>query len=104
MKLDYSVRNTIKAQIKEIFLGEKEIDKVMLFGSFLSSEDPNDIDIAIFQSSQEDYLTLSLKYRKLLRKIITPIPVDLVPIISGRNNDFTLYELKDGEILFERGR
>ncbi len=104
MKIDFAVKNKIKTQISEIFRQENEIEKVVLFGSFLSSDEPNDIDLAIFQNSKDNYLTLALKYRKLLRKIVTPIPVDLIPITSGRNNDFTLFELKDGEVLYERGR
>jgi hypothetical protein len=75
----------------------------VLFGSFLYSDEPNDIDLAIFQNSTENYLTLALKYRKLLRKMISPIPFDLVPIMSSQNNSFTEIELKDGEILYERG-
>jgi len=78
------------------------LKKLFLFGSFLSSENPNDIDLAIFQNSNENYLTLSLRYRKLLRKINIPIPVDVIPLINGRSNDFTL-EIREGEILFERG-
>ena len=102
MKLDFAHKKSIKEQIREIFQHEDEIEKVVLFGSFLSSDDPNDIDLAIFQNSKDNYLTLSLKYRKLLRNINYLIPVDLIPISNGRQNDFTLVELKDGEVLYER--
>ena len=100
--MDFSIKNRIKEQIKEIFCKETEIDKIVLFGSFLYSDEPNDIDLAIFQNSRENYLTLSLKYRKLLRGISSPIPIDLIPIVSSRSNDFTLQELKDGEVIYER--
>jgi len=52
----------------------------VIFGSFLDSEQPNDVDVAVFQDSQETYLNLALKYRKLIRNVIRQIPVDIIPI------------------------
>lgn len=57
----------LKKYIAEQLSQEPEVEKVIIFGSFLKSNTPNDIDIAIFQNSCQTYLTLALKYRKLLR-------------------------------------
>lgn len=82
---------------------EREIDKIIVFGSFINSETPNDIDLAIFQNSKDDYLTLSMKYRKMIRDISREIPIEVVPIISGRSNDFIMNEIETGEVIYERG-
>ncbi len=37
---------------------EKEVRKVVIFGSFLTRATPNDLDVAIFQDSDETYLPL----------------------------------------------
>lgn len=101
--MTYLDKNKIKHQIREIFQQEKEIERIVLFGSFLTADDPRDLDIAVFQDSNDNYLTLSLRYRRLLRKLVIPIPVDLIPIVSGRSNDFTMSEIETGEVLYERG-
>lgn len=100
--MDNSVKEAIKSQIIEAFRQEIEIQKVVLFGSFLSSDEPDDIDLAIFQNSNENYLSLALRYRKLLRAISIQIPIDLIPIVSGRSNDFLINEINEGLVLYER--
>ena len=37
----------IKNRIVEMLEGQSEIEKIIVFGSFLKSEKPNDIDIAV---------------------------------------------------------
>lgn len=66
---------SIKRSILEGLAKEPEIDRILIFGSFLFSETPNDLDIAIFQNSDQNYLSLALKYRKLLRKVSISIPL-----------------------------
>ena len=78
-----------------------EIDRVVLFGSFVNSNDFNDIDIAIIQNSDENFLTLSLKYRKVLRELSKTIPLDIIPINSNANGVF-LEEINKGEVVYER--
>jgi hypothetical protein len=60
------------------------------------------LDLAVFQTSNENYLTLSLRYRKIIRDIVKKIPVDLIPLISGKTNDFVSDEIETGEIIYER--
>lgn len=88
-------------KIKDRFSKEKEVSKVIIFGSFLKKENPNDIDIAVFQDSKEVYLKLSLKYRKLIRDIAKQIPLDIIPIKQNTTGGF-LNEINHGEIIYER--
>lgn len=96
-----SKKEEIKRQIKNILSKEQEIQKIIVFGSFINSETPNDIDIAVFQSSDRHYLALSMKYRKLIREIIDNIPYDVIPIQPNATGSF-LKDIQTGEVIFER--
>jgi uncharacterized protein len=101
MTVSKSQKEHIKSQIREILSREQEIQKIVLFGSFVNSSNPNDIDIAIFQDSNEKYLPLSLKYRKLVRKISRILPIDVIPLKDNATGTF-LNEINTGEIIYER--
>jgi len=94
-------KNHIKSRLKEALSKENEISKIIVFGSFLKTKEPNDIDVAIFQNSKEMYLKLALKYRKLTRGIAKIIPVDIIPLNENSTGSF-LNEIKAGEIIYER--
>jgi uncharacterized protein len=96
-----SRKNTIKKLLKDALKKENEITRIVIFGSFINSANPNDIDIAIFQDSDKQYLNLSLKYRKLTREITKLIPVDIVPLKYDAQGSF-LDEINSGEIIYER--
>lgn len=81
---------------------EAEVHKVVVFGSFLTSATPNDLDIAIFQNSDEPYLPLALKYRRLLRRIADEIPIDVIPVRSSAAAGPFLAEIQKGEVVYER--
>ncbi len=91
----------IKEKLKETLSQEKEVSKIVVFGSFLNSNQPNDIDVAVFQDSQDKYLSLSLKYRKLTREIARIIPLDIIPVNNNSNGVF-LNEINYGEVIYER--
>ena len=92
---------SIKRSILEGLAKEPEIDRILIFGSFLLSETPNDIDIAIFQNSNQNYLSLSLKYRKLLRNVSRSIPLDVIPVRSNATGEF-LRQINLGEVIYEK--
>ncbi|MCB9207899.1 MAG: nucleotidyltransferase domain-containing protein [Ignavibacteriales bacterium] len=96
-KLD--LKNKIIASLKD----QKEIEKIIIFGSFNNSDTPNDIDIAVVQNSSENYLTLALRYRKLIRSVSKEIAVDVFPILKNNQNSFFLNEVSSGEIIYARG-
>lgn len=103
MELSRYEKEKIKKRIVEKLQLQTEIDKIVIFGSFMRDNSPNDIDVAIFQNSQDNYLQLSLKYRKAVREISKRIPIDIIPILADKSNDFILNEIENGEVIFERG-
>ena len=78
----------LKNRIVELLKGQKEIERIIIFGSFNNSDSPNDIDIAIVQNSSDNYLTLALKYRRLIRSISREIAIDIFPIKDKNKNNF----------------
>ncbi|GAB1450583.1 hypothetical protein MASR2M47_06390 [Draconibacterium sp.] len=94
-------KNDIKLQLKDALSNETEISKIIIFGSFLKTKEPNDIDVAIFQDSKEIYLKLAMKYRKLTRDIARILPVDIIPLKNNSSGNF-LNEILSGEIIYER--
>ena len=93
------VKNKIVNSLKE----QKEIERIIIFGSFNNSDSPNDIDIAVVQNSNENYLTLALKYRKLIRNISKEIAIDIFPISEKNENSFFINEVASGEVIYARG-
>jgi uncharacterized protein len=96
-------KSDIKNRIVEQLKGQSEIEKIIVFGSFNKIEKPNDIDIAVVQSSNENYITLALKYRKLVRNISREIAVDIFPVIQKNSNNFFYNEISSGEVIYARG-
>lgn len=95
-------KEKIKRDLPACLRREKEVCKVVIFGSFLTSAAPNDLDVAVFQDSDEPYLPLAMKYRKLLRPIADQIPIDVIPVRpSGAHGQF-LAEIQKGEVVYER--
>jgi uncharacterized protein len=90
-----------KRFIRERLREEPEVQRIVIFGSFLHSSAPNDIDIAIFQDSKESYLSLALKYRRLLREIGREIGLDVLPLISVPDGLFA-DEIMTGETIYEK--
>jgi uncharacterized protein len=91
----------IKEKLKETLSKEKEVSRIIIFGSFLNAKSPGDIDVAVFQNSEEKYLYLSLKYRKLTREIARIIPLDIIPVRDDSEGTF-LDEINMGEVIYER--
>jgi len=102
MRLTKQIKEILKQEIIQNLSPEKEINKIIIFGSFLNSEDPNDIEIAIFQDSKESYLSLAMKYRKLTRIIAYKIPLNIIPIKSNASDSTFLSEIENGELIYER--
>ena len=102
MTLSPEQRETIKRQVVDCLRNEPEVCRVVVFGSFVASPTPHDLDVAVFQDSEEGYLPLGLKYRRLLRRIAAVIPVDVIPLrIHGPAGEF-LKEVEEGEVLYVR--
>lgn len=92
----------LKNKIVESLKGQKEIERIIIFGSFNKSESPNDIDIAVIQNSSDNYLTLALKYRKLVRSISREITIDIFPILPNTDSSFYINEIALGEVIYAK--
>jgi uncharacterized protein len=95
-------KEKIKKDVAARLGREKEVRKVIVFGSFLTSATPNDLDVAIFQDSEEPYLPLAMKYRRLLRPIADQIPIDVIPVRLHDAHGQFLAEIQKGEVIYER--
>ena len=95
-------KESIKKELVKSLISEAEIEKIILFGSFIRSENPNDLDVAIFQTSKESYLKLALKYRRLTRNIARRISMDIIPIKSNTEKNSFLSEIESGEVIYEK--
>ena len=91
----------IKRDVVMALRDESEIRKIVIFGSFTTSDNPNDIDIAIFQDSSEKYLPLALKYRRLLDRLGSRFPLDVLPIRPDPSPGGFLEEILKGETIYE---
>jgi uncharacterized protein len=95
-------KDLLKRQLISCLEGEKEVRKIVVFGSFLKSSDPHDLDVAVFQDSSEKYLPLAMKYRKKTRTIARVIPLDIIPLRADARGEVFMDEIIQGEIIYER--
>jgi len=95
-------KRNLKLELAGCLKTEKEVRRIVIFGSFLNSPDPHDIDIAVFQDSDDQYLTLAMKYRKRTRDIARIIPLDIIPIRNDASSGFLMDEIQQGEVIYER--
>jgi len=102
MKVGHEQRERLKREVAECLKGADEVQRIVVFGSFLTSNDPEDMDVAVFQTSQESYLPLALRYRRRVRSVTRQIPVDIVPIRPDPEPSTFLAEVERGEVIYER--
>ncbi len=95
-------KEKLKQELVECLRSEKEITRIVIFGSFITSSHPNDIDVAIFQDSTEGYLPLAIKYRLRTERVSDKIPLDIIPVKDGLKNGLFLKEILAGETIYER--
>ncbi len=80
-------KEKILNELKSNLLSDESIEKIIIFGSFTNSDSPNDIDVALFSNSNEDYLTIVMRYKKLIRNTNIKIPVDIIPVSKKTDKD-----------------
>lgn len=102
MLLTHEQKEKLKQELRVCLSSEKEIKRIIVFGSFMKSNDPQDVDVAIIQDSKESYLSLAMKYRKKTRKIARKLPLDIIPLKVDSGNYSFFSELSAGEVIYER--
>ena len=96
-------KHKVKQDVISALSDDATIEKIIIFGSFTNSEQPHDLDVAIFSTSPADYLTPAMSFRRKLRGIARIIPLDIVPVSSLVNDDSSLLqEILKGEIIYEK--
>jgi predicted nucleotidyltransferase len=95
-------KQSLKRRLVNSLRTEREVCRIVIFGSFVNSNDPHDLDVAIFQDSDEKYLPLAMKYRRKTRDIARMIPMDILPLRAGIQGDTFLDEIDRGEVIYER--
>lgn len=95
-------KNGLIKELVERLQMAPEITKIIIFGSFLVHDAPNDIDIAIVQNSNLPYLTLAMKYRKLTRSVARQLPLDIIPLKPGAIDCVLLDAIAQGKVIYER--
>lgn len=101
MVLDLKQKEMLKNELVSCLSGDREIRRIVIFGSFLESASPEDMDVAIFQDSSEPYLSLAVKYRRQARPVARRIPLDIIPLRDGVKDDPFLREIERGETVYE---
>ena len=102
MRVPPETKERLKKEIVECLSEFPEVQRVVIFGSFVTSDDPHDLDIAVFQDSDESYYPLALKYRRILRGVSNSIPLDVIPLRRSPELGSFLKEIQRGEVLYER--
>lgn len=95
-------KEIIKQDIVQCLAEEKEIRRIVVFGSFLNSVDPRDLDLAVFQDSDKGYLELSMRYRNRLRRVMERISVDVIPVRPSPEPTTFLREIEAGEVIYKK--
>jgi len=95
-------KQVLTRKLVEALSGEDEVCRIVVFGSFWHLDDPHDMDVAVFQDSDEKYLPLSLKYRRKTREIARTIPLDIIPLKAGVKDGSFLAEIEQGRVIYER--
>lgn len=102
MNLPNEMKEMLKKEIVDRLSAFPEVRRVVIFGSFLDANDPNDLDIAVFQDSDESYYPLAMKYRRMLRPVANKIPLDVIPLRQNTEQGSFMQEIQKGEVLYER--
>jgi uncharacterized protein len=100
--LNRKQKEQLKRDLVSCLKSDEEIKKIVVFGSFLSNPEPHDMDVAVFQESDQPYLPLALKYRKQTRSVSSRLPLDIIPLKSDAPSDTFLREIEQGETVYER--
>jgi uncharacterized protein len=101
MHLSDDTKEMLKKEIIARLTEFPEVRRVVIFGSFVTSDDPYDLDIAVFQDSDESYYPLAMKYRRTLRTVAYKIPLDIIPIRRSPEPGPFMKEIENGEVLYE---
>lgn len=95
-------KQLLKQQLVSVLKTESEVCRIVIFGSFVKSDNPHELDVAVFQDSNEKCLPLAMKYSRKTQDIARLIPMDILPLKAGVQGEMFLDEIERGEVIYER--
>ncbi|SMP59296.1 hypothetical protein [Desulfonatronum lacustre] len=95
-------RENVRKNLVTSLSPEPEVRRIVVFGSFLSATEPADVDVAVFQDSNEGYLQLAMKYRRLTREIAKTIALDILPLKESHYPSAVPLSITEGQVIYER--
>ena len=102
MVLSNEAKERLRKEIVRLLTQFSEVRRIVIFGSFITSSEPHDLDVAVFQDSEENYYSLAMKYRRSLRSVANQIPLDVIPLRRSLEQSAFRQQLDKGEVLYER--
>ena len=102
MILNSMQKELMKKDLVSCLADDEKVRRIVVFGSFVTSDDPADMDVAVFQSGHDSYIPLAMKYRRKTRSVARRIPLDIIPIRAGALDGSFLKEIESGETVYER--
>jgi predicted nucleotidyltransferase len=102
MVLSNEAKEKLRKEIVSLLARFPEVRRIVIFGSFITSSEPHDLDVAVFQDSEENYYSLAMKYRCSLRSVANQIPLDVIPLRRSPEQSAFRQHLDKGEVLYER--
>jgi len=100
--LDPESRDKLRRSLIDSLSPEPEVRRIVVFGSFLSATEPADVDVAVFQDSNDGYLQLAMKYRRLTREIAKTIALDILPLKESHYPSAVPLGITEGQVIYER--
>lgn len=88
-------------QVIQCLSNQEEVRRIVVFGSFFDSEQPRDLDLAVFQNSSHGYYDLALKYRRILRPVARRVSMDVIPICQAPELTSFRKEIEKGKVIYE---
>lgn len=99
-------KNKILSEVKEILIGQSEIEFAFLFGSFAKNEDTDlsDIDIAIYQTKHKSKYETRMFEFEIEAKLTERIPMQIFDVRSLNNAPIVVIGkiINEGKIIFTR--
>lgn len=102
MHLNKAEKDRIKGEVLKGLSFDESIRKIIVFGSFVKSNEPRDLELAIISVSDKNYLSLALEYRRKLRGVAKETPIDLIPIRIPYEEIAFMKENNSGEVIYEK--
>lgn len=102
MLLSKKQKDDLTKELVACLSTDQMVKKIVVFGSFIKSDNPVDLDVAVFQESNDGYLPLAMKYRRAVRTITSKIPIDIFPVKQNAGDSQFMAEINSGVTVYEK--